>query len=277
MRGKWFLSRVGTFVGGSIVLFYAGFPFYWAVVTSFKSGSALFRPEFWPQNVKWENYEAVFTQQPFFRNFLNSLAVAALAVGGSLLLGILAAYPLARREFRGRSGVLLGFLLVSMFPQIALLSGLFETLRALGIYNTVWGLAFSYLGLTLPFTVWSLTTFMREIPREIEDAARLDGAGPWQRLIHIFIPLMAPAFVTTGLLAFLIAWNEFLFALTFTLSEKARTVPVAIALMSGSSEYELPWGNIMAASVVVTLPVVLLVWVFQKKIVSGLTAGALKG
>jgi trehalose/maltose transport system permease protein len=154
---------------------------------------------------------------------------------------------------------------------------MFELIRWLGLYSTLPGLVLANLMLTLPFTVWVLTTFMRELPREIEEAALVDGATPWITVRRVFLPLMAPAAVTTGLLAFIAAWNEFLFALTFTLTNEQRTVPVAIALMSGSSAYELPWGAIMAASVIVTLPVVGLVLVFQRKIVAGLTAGAVKG
>lgn len=164
-----------------------------------------------------------------------------------------------------------------MFPQMAVLAGLFEVIRALGIYNTPWALIFSYTIFTLPFTVWVLTTFMRDLPVEIEEAAIVDGASPWVIITRVFMPLMWPALVTTGILAFIGAWNEFLFALTFTSSNETRTVPVAIALLSGSTQYEIPWGNIMAASVIVTVPLVILVLVFQRKIVSGLTAGGVKG
>jgi len=166
---------------------------------------------------------------------------------------------------------------VSMFPQIAVLSGMFELINSLGLYNNLLALSFSYLIFTLPFTVWVLTTFMRELPKELEEAAIVDGATPFTIVTRVFMPLMGPALVTTGLLAFIAAWNEFLFALTFTLSSEMRTVPVAIALISGASSYELPWGNIMAASVIVTVPLIVLVLVFQRRIVSGLTAGAVKG
>jgi trehalose/maltose transport system permease protein len=164
-----------------------------------------------------------------------------------------------------------------MFPQMAVLAGLFEVIRAMGIYNTPWALIFSYTIFTLPFTVWVLTTFMRDLPIEIEEAAIVDGASPWVIITRVFLPLMWPALVTTGLLAFIGAWNEFLFALTFTASNDTRTVPVAIALLSGSTQYEIPWGRIMAASVIVTIPLVILVLIFQRKIVSGLTAGGVKG
>ncbi|MDX1605853.1 MAG: carbohydrate ABC transporter permease, partial [Candidatus Competibacterales bacterium] len=180
-------------------------------------------------------------------------------------------------RFRGRGVLLLTILGVSMFPQVAVLSGMFELIRGLGLYNNLLGLMIAYMIFTLPFTVWVLTTFMRDLPLELEEAAIMDGASPWVIITKVFMPLMWPALVTTGLLAFIAAWNEFLFALTFTLTNEMRTVPVAIALISGASQFELPWGNIMAASVIVTIPVVVLVLIFQRRIVSGLTAGAVKG
>ena len=164
-----------------------------------------------------------------------------------------------------------------MFPQVAVLSGMYELVGALDLYNTLGSLILSYMIFTLPFTVWVLTTFMRDLPTELEEAATVDGATPWQIIIKVFMPLMGPALATTGLLAFIAAWNEFLFALTFILSNDTRTVPVAIALITGGSQFESPWGNIMAASVIVTVPLIVLVLIFQRKIVSGLTAGAVKG
>jgi trehalose/maltose transport system permease protein len=160
---------------------------------------------------------------------------------------------------------------------LAVLAGLFELIRTFGLYNSPLALIFSYMIFTLPFTVWVLTTFVRDLPVEIEEAAIIDGATPWIIVTRVFLPLMWPALVTTGLLAFIGAWNEFLFALTFTSSNAQRTVPVAIALLSGASQFETPWGNIMAASVIVTVPLVVLVLVFQRKIVPGLTAGGVKG
>jgi trehalose/maltose transport system permease protein len=271
------LANVGLLLAVVAIVLYTVFPFYYAVVTSLKTGSALFRVDYFPFDWSLQNYVTVFQQQPFGRNILNSVGVAIAVVVLSLLLATLAAYALSRVAFRGR-GLLLGTILaVSMFPQVAVLSGMFELIRSLGLYNNLLGLIFAYLIFTLPFTVWVLTTFMRELPRELEEAAIVDGASAWTIVTRIFLPLLWPAMVTTGLLAFIQAWNEFLFALTFTLTDSQRTVPVAIALISGGSQYELPWGNIMAASVVVTLPVVALVLVFQRRIVAGLTAGALKG
>lgn len=259
------------------IILYTVFPFYWAIVSSLKSGSALFTVEFLPAAPRWDNYAAVFRDQPFGRNILNSVFVAGSVVAVSLALAATAAFALGRVTFRGRTALLLVILGVSMFPQVAVLSGLFELIRAFGLYNNLLGLTFSYLIFTLPFTVWVLTTFMRELPVELEEAAVMDGATPRVVLTRVFLPLMGPALATTGLLAFIAAWNEFLFALTFTLTDGMRTVPVAIALISGSSQFELPWGMIMAASVIVTVPLILLVLVFQRRIVSGLTAGAVKG
>ena len=253
------------------------FPFYYAILTSFKSGTDLFRITYWPTSFSLQNYESVLRVGSFPRNLLNSVFVASVTVLLALFLAVTAAFALSRVRFRGRGLLLMTILAVSMFPQIAVLAGLFEVIRALGIYNTPWALIFSYTIFTLPFTVWVLTTFMRDLPVEIEEAAIVDGATPWIIITRVFMPLMWPALVTTGLLAFIGAWNEFLFALTFTSSNMTRTVPVAIALLSGGSQYEIPWGAIMAASVIVTVPLVVLVLIFQRKIVSGLTAGGVKG
>ncbi|CAH1687825.1 Sugar ABC transporter permease [Hyphomicrobiales bacterium] len=259
------------------ILIVALFPFYYAIVSSFRTGTELFIPRLWPERFDLTNYAQIFTQQAFGLNILNSMLVAAVVVAVSLFLGMTAAYALARMRFRGRGPMLFLILAVSMFPQIAVLSGMFELVRALGLYDRLPGLMLANLLLTLPFTVWILTTFMRELPKELEEAAIADGATAWQSVRLVFLPLMLPAMVPTGLLAFILAWNEFLFAFTLTLSSESRTVPVAIALLSGGSRQELPWGPIMAASVVVTLPLIVLVLIFQRKIVAGLTAGAVKG
>lgn len=256
---------------------YAAFPLYYAVISSLQQGSQLFEPTYLPRSANLENYVAVFGEQPFGRSILNSFAVGLGTVAVTLFLATLAAYALGRIRFRGRRSVLFAFLTVSMFPQVAVLSGMFELIRWLGLYNTLPALVLSYLVLTLPFSIWVLTAFMRELPTEIEEAAILDGASRWTILTRILAPLAAPAIVTTGLLALIIAWNEFLFALTFSLGPESRTVPVAIALISGASQHELPWGVLMAASVVVAVPLVAIVLVFQGRIVSGLTTGALKG
>jgi trehalose/maltose transport system permease protein len=232
---------------------------------------------YWPKAFTWANYETVLGGRNFLRSIWNSVFIATLTVTFALFLAVTASYALARVRFRGRGLLLMMILAVSMFPQIAVLAGLFELVRFLGIFNTPWAMILSYTIFTLPFTVWVLTTFMRDLPVEIEEAAIVDGATPWVIITRVFLPLLWPALVTTGLLAFIGAWNEFLFALTFTSSETTRTVPVAIGLLSGASQQEIPWGPIMAASVIVTVPLVILVLIFQRKIVAGLTAGGVKG
>jgi trehalose/maltose transport system permease protein len=271
------VRRIAFWALIALIVVYAVFPFYWAIVSSLRTGQALFSTDLIPRQPSFANYAAVFAEQPFARNILNSLIVAAISVGLSLALAVPAAYALGRVPFKGRVALLFTFLGISMFPQIAVLSGMFEIIQQLGLFNRLLGVSLSYLVLTLPLTVWVLTAFMRDLPREIEEAAIVDGATPWVLIWRILLPLMAPAIVATGLLAFICAWNEFLFALTFTVSSETRTVPVAIALISGATGYELPWGNIMAASVVVTVPLVVLVFIFQHRIVAGLTAGAIKG
>lgn len=259
------------------IILYAVFPFYYAILSSMKSSSQLFRIDYFPLNWNFRNYSSVFAENPFATNILNSVIVAFCTVALSLFLGVTAAFALARIRFRGRGLLLMAILSVSMFPQVAVLSGLFQMVRAFNLYNHLTALILSYMIFTLPFTVWVLTTFMRELPKELEEAAILDGASSWTIVTRVFMPLMWPALVTTGLLAFIAAWNEFLFALTFVLTNDKHTVPVAIANLSGASQHELPWGNIMAASVMVTVPLVVLVLIFQRRIISGLTAGAVKG
>jgi trehalose/maltose transport system permease protein len=270
-------KRTAFYALVAAIIIIAVFPFYYAILTSFKTGTALFRVDYWPTSFSLANYTNVVSGGSFLRNLGNSLMVAGLVVAVSLLLAVTASYALARVSFRGRGLLLLTILSVSMFPHIAVLAGLFELIRFIGIFNTPFALIFSYMIFTLPFTVWVLTTFMRDLPIEIEEAAIVDGATPWVIITRVFMPLMWPALVTTGLLAFIAAWNEFLFALTFTSSDTQRTVPVAIALLSGGSQFEIPWGSIMAASVIVTVPLVILVLIFQRRIISGLTAGGVKG
>lgn len=271
------IAKIGFWAVLAIIVVYSIFPFYWAIVSSLKTSADLFKVEFWPENLTFENYRNVFAEQPFGRNILNSIVVSLSTVVLCLFLSVTAAYALGRVSFKGRGVLLMVILSVSMFPQVAVLSGMFEMINMLGLYNNLFGLMFSYMLFTLPFTVWILTTFMRELPKELEEAAIVDGASPWVIISKVFLPLLGPVFATTGLLAFIAAWNEFLFALTFTLTNEMRTVPVAISLMSGSSQHELPWGSLMAASVIVTVPLIILVLIFQKRIVSGLTAGAVKG
>jgi len=270
-------KAAGFYLLAAFIVLQAVFPFYYALITSFKSGEAIFKVDYWPVTFSFANYLSVMTQGPFARNVLNSVFVSAVVVALSLALAVIAAYALARIRFRGRGLLLMTILSVSMFPQIAVLAGLFEMVRALGLYNSLWSLVLAYMIFTLPFTVWVLTAFMRELPVEIEEAAIMDGASPFAIVTRVFLPLMWPAMAATGLLAFIAAWNEFLFALSFVSTDTQRTVPVAIAFLSGATAFEIPWGNIMAASVIVTAPLIALVLVFQRRIVSGLVAGGVKG
>jgi trehalose/maltose transport system permease protein len=261
------------------IAFYTLFPFYWAIVSSFTPASLLFNTpvEYFPRQPTLDAYRTVFSNELFRRALLNSAFVAGSTVLLALLIGSFGAYALGRLNFRGKSLVMYTVLSMTMFPAIAILGSLFTMVRALGIYNTPYALILTYLTFSLPFTVWVLSNFFKSLPAELEQAAYVDGATTFQTFRMILLPLTAPGLVTTGLLAFIAAWNEFLYALTFTIDANARTVPVAIAYFTGEQEFEIPWGDIMAATVVVTIPLVILVLVFQQRLVEGLTAGAVKG
>lgn len=275
-------SRINNILFWGIVLLialYTLFPFYWAIVSSLTPANQLFNTpvRYFPAEPTTSSYAAVFRNANFIRAMGNSALVAGITVFLALVIGSFGAYALGRLKFRGRSLVLYTILSMTMFPAIAILGSLFTMVRALGIYNTPWALVLTYTTFTLPFTIWVLTNFFKSLPLELEQAAYVDGATPWQTFWLILLPLTAPGLVTTGLLAFINAWNEFLYALTFTVDESKRTVPVAIALFSGQQQFEIPWGDIMAAAVVVTVPLVILVLFFQQRLVEGLTAGAVKG
>jgi trehalose/maltose transport system permease protein len=271
-------GSIVLYLFAALVVVMSVYPFLYTVTTSLKTGTALFSTSLLPDAPTLSNYVSLFNgKQPFGTQLGNSIMVATVTVVISMLMAITGAYALGRIDFKGKSALLLTILAVSMFPQVAVLSGMFELMQALGLYNRSIGLVLPYTVFTLPFTVWMLTTFMRGLPKELEEAAIMDGCGPLRIIFEVFMPLLAPALVSTGLLAFIGAWNEFLFALTFMTDDFQRTVPVGISMISGATAYEIPWGSIMAASVIVTVPLVVLVLVFQKKIVSGLTAGAVKG
>ncbi len=256
---------------------YALLPLYYAAVSSLQPASAALDTALLPLHPDLHNYAAVLGDGLFMRSVLNSTLLACGVVLLSLLIALPAAYALARARFRGRRSLLLAVLGVSMFPPVAVLPGMFALVRDLGLYDSLGALLLSDLLLTLPFTLWVLVSFMADVPRELEEAAMLDGATAPQILLRIVLPLLWPAIATTALLAFIAAWNEFMFALTFAISPDRRTVPVAISLFGGSSPHEMPWGSIMAASIVVTVPLIALVFAFHRRIVGGLTRGAVKG
>ncbi len=268
------------------IFFYMLFPFYWAINSSLKTEAQLqmtpatFVPRD-PQNGNLaptlRNYMAVLENERFMKGLLNSVLVAVTTTVLALSVGAFAAFALGKLRFRGKSASLYLILAMTMFPQVAVLTGLYAVINALGI-SAIPGMILSYMLFTLPFTAWVLTSFFKGLPMEIMQSAQVDGATPFQTFYMILLPLTMPALVTTGLLAFISAWNEYLFALTFTsIQPQYRTVPVAIALFTGQIARQEPFGEIMAAAVLVTIPLIILVLIFQQKIVAGLTAGAVKG
>ena len=260
-----------------VILVFNLFPFLYAIVSSFRPNADLFSTDLIPKAFTLAHYDEIFKDTRFVTGLFNSIIVAGVTVLISLALGSLCAYALGRLPFRFKGPVLYIVLTMTMFPQISVLSGLFVMLKALDLFNTRQGLIVTYLIFTLPFTIWVMTQYFRSLPRELEEAAYVDGASPLEVFWKILLPLTVPGLVSTGLLAFIAAWNEFLFALTFTVTDQMRTVPVVISQFSGATSYEQPWGAIMAASMVVTIPLVILVMIFQYRIVAGLTAGAVKG
>jgi trehalose/maltose transport system permease protein len=260
-----------------VILVFNLFPFLYAIVSSFRPNADLFSTDLFPKAFTFLHYDEIFKDSRFVTGLINSIIVAGCTVLISLALGSLCAYALGRLPFRFKGPVLYIVLTMTMFPQISVLSGLFVMLKGLNLFNTRQGLIMTYLIFTLPFTIWVMTQYFRSLPRELEEAAYVDGASPLEVFWKILLPLTVPGLVSTGLLAFIAAWNEFLFALTFTVTDQMRTVPVVISQFSGATSYEQPWGAIMAASMVVTIPLVILVMIFQYRIVAGLTAGAVKG
>jgi len=280
------LGRIFFWFLYALIVVWMLFPFYWAVNSSMKTEAQLqmtpatFVPRDPQTNdiaVTLQNYGAVFRNESFVRGLVNSVIVAVSVTVLALMIGAFAAFALGKLRFRGKTPSLYLILAMTMFPQVAVLSGLYALITFLGISARP-SMIVTYMLFTLPFTVWVLTSFFRGLPLEIMQSAEVDGATPFQTFYMILLPLTMPALVTTGLLAFIAAWNEYLFALTFTSIEpEARTVPVAIALFTGEIARQEPFGEIMAAGIVVSIPLVILVLIFQQRIISGLTAGAVKG
>lgn len=254
-------------------------PFAWQVLTSVKPRHEVLKvpPTYLPSEVSCENYADIFTARPFGRYILNSLIIAVGATLLALAAGAPAAYALARLRIRGAGALLKLILVGALFPHIVYLLPLYEVVRALHLMNNPLSLIVPYAALNLPFVVWVLYSFFRQMPKDIEEAALVDGFSRAGILARIVIPISAPALATTAILVFIFAWNEFLLALTFMTRDSARTVPVGIAMLRGATIYEIPWGQISAAIVITTVPVVIVVLALQKRIVQGLTAGAVKG
>jgi trehalose/maltose transport system permease protein len=273
------LGNIGFYLLIAVIFVYLMFPFYWATISALKTEAELIRTPatFFPENLSLQNFRAVLMNTRFLTGILNSVLVASAATILSLLFGSFAGFALGKMRFRGRSPSLYTILAMTMFPQVAVLAGLYAVIRVLAM-PTLLSLILSYLIFTLPFTVWVLTAFFKGLPSTLLQAAQVDGATFMQTFWQVLLPLTAPALVTTGLLAFINAWNEYLFALTFTATNpRAQTVPVAIANLTGRIARQEPVGEIMAGALIVTVPLVILVLVFQNRIVEGLTAGAVKG
>jgi multiple sugar transport system permease protein len=270
MKRTWFVISITAVAVWSLG------PFLWQIVTSIKPDAELTRlPPLLPAHPTLDHYRSVFSFTSFPRIIANSAVIASLSTLLSICVGSLAAFGLAMLSVRFRRGILLYVLSASMFPPIAIVSPLYLIIRYLGLRDTWGALILTYTSFSLPLSVWILTHFFRQVPDEIYRASRVDGCSPFQSFIKVMLPLAAPGIVTAAILTFIFSWNEFLFARTFTATESSRTIPVAIALFPGL--HEVPWGGIAAASVVVTIPLAVLVFLFQKRIIEGLTAGAVKG
>lgn len=271
------MERIFWGMGNIIVMGYALIPVFWIVSLSLKRSSDLNDQHFFPQTISFEHYRTIFLDMQFPAALWNSVGIAAISTLLAVILGMFAAYAIVRLEFPGRRLILAGALATAMFPPIAVIGPLFDMWRVAGLFDTWLGLILPYMTFTLPLAIWILSAFFREIPWDLDKAARVDGATPLQAFLWVIVPLAAPGVFTAAILVFIFAWNDFLFAISLTSTNNARTVPAAIAFFTGSSRFELPTGSIAAASVVVTVPVMAMVLIFQRRIVAGLTSGAVKG
>lgn len=264
-------------IGAVFVAAYALTPVVWLLSLSLKPAADLGDGRFIPHRVTFEHYAEIFRDPQFLYALRNSVGIALIATVLAVLLATFAAYAIVRLEFPGRRAVLLGALAIAMFPPISIVGPLFDMWRVLGLYDTWPGLIIPYMTFTLPLAIWTLATFFREIPWDLDQAARVDGATPFQAFRRVIAPLAAPGVFTAAILVFIFAWNDFLFAISLTSTNAARTVPAALAFFSGASQFEQPTSSIAAAAVVVTVPIIIIVLLFQRRIVAGLTSGAVKG
>jgi multiple sugar transport system permease protein len=270
-------TRVGLFVAGAAIIGYALGPVVWIASLSLKGGDDINNQKFFPTHVSWDNYTTVFHTALFTSALRNSIGIASIATAIALVFATCAAYATTRLEFPARRWVMNLALAVTVFPAISIATPLFNLWRTIGLYDTWPGLIIPYISLTLPIAMWTLSSYFRQIPRELELAAQVDGATTWQAFRKVLVPLAAPGVFTTAIIAFLTAWNDFVFGITLTSTNHARPVPAALAFFSGASQFQQPTGAISAAAVVVTVPVIVIVLAFQRQIVSGLTSGAVKG
>jgi multiple sugar transport system permease protein len=270
-------QRVGWGSANTLAILLALIPVLWIVSLSFKTPTAITDPSFLPSQWTTSNYSGILQSSEFIRPLINSIGIGLIATFIAVLLASMAAYAVARLRFPGK-GVLIGVsLLIAMFPAIALATPLFNIERILGLFDTWPGLIIPYVATGLPLGIYTLSAFFREIPWELEKAAKVDGATPFQAFVRVIAPLAAPGMVTTAILVFLFCWNEFLLAITLTSTTRARTAPAAMAFFTGNSAFAVPTGTITAAAVVITIPIIIFVLFFQRRIVAGLTSGAVKG
>jgi multiple sugar transport system permease protein len=273
-------QRVLWWIAGILIIVYALFPVAWIIALSFKTPTDVSSKQFLPTGWVWDNYETILAgsaQDLFLSALRNSIGIALISTFIAVVLAMFCAYAIARLDFPGKRVILTTALAVAIFPVISIVTPLFNLWRAIGLYDTWIGLIIPYLSLTLPISIWTMSAFFRQIPWELEQAAQVDGATTWQAFRRVIVPLAAPGVFTTAIIAFFIAWNDFVYGISLTSSEAARPVPAALALFTGASQFELPVGPIAAAAVIVTIPVVVLVLLFQRQIVAGLTQGAVKG
>ncbi len=267
-------------VGIVAVVIAALFPVLWLLMLSLKTPATIGDRRFIPKELTFENYTALFTgglDSPFLRPLINSILIALIATLIAITLASFTAYAIARLDFPGKSIILAGALAIAMFPPISVVGPLFDMWRALGLYDTYLGLIIPYLTFALPLAIYTLVAFFREIPFELEQAAQVDGATPTQAFRKVIVPLAAPGMFTAAILVFIFCWNDFVFAITLTSSKDSQTVPAALAFFTGESQFTAPTGNIAAAAILVTIPIILFVLFFQRRIVAGLTSGAVKG
>jgi multiple sugar transport system permease protein len=261
----------------TVVLVCALFPVFWILMLSLKEPSTLADGRLIPSKWSTENYEGIFDQDIFTKALINSIGIALISTIIAVVLAAMAAYAIARLNFPGKTLMLTAALAIAMFPPISIVGPLYNMWRSLGLFDTWQGLIIPYMTFTLPLAIYTLSAFFREIPWDLEQAAQVDGATPFQAFTKIIAPLAAPGVFTTAILVFIFAWNDFVFAVSLTSTENAQTVPAAISNFPGASQFQQPTGSIAAASMVVTIPIIIMVLFFQRRIVAGLTAGAVKG
>jgi multiple sugar transport system permease protein len=277
MKGR--LNTGGIVLGAVLILVWCLLPIVWIISLSFKpqAETAAGSPQFLPKEWTWDNFESVLQNDDFQRALINSFGISIIATVLSVILATLAAYAIARLHFRGKRLVLSIAIAIAMFPVVSLIGPLFDLWRTVGLFDTWPGLIIPYMSFTLPLAIWTLTAFFREIPWEMEQAAQVDGATSWQAFRKVIVPLAAPGVFTAAILTFFFAWNDFVFGISLTSTINARPVPAQLAFFVGPDQFNPPVSTLAAASVMVTIPVILLVLLFQRKIVAGLTAGAVKG